>query len=125
VIRLGAASEAAIGRLGRCGFRKGYYVYCGSAMNGLAARIARHQRRVKKLHWHVDHLLALPASTLVAAIPYPSERREECRLNQSIQRRPGAVAPIRGFGSSDCVHGCPAHLTYFVRKPRMPYQVLG
>lgn len=117
VIRLDAEREATIGRLGRLRFAKGYYVYCGSAMRGLAARIARHQRRKKTLHWHIDYLLALPAARLITAIPYPSNQRRECALNQAMQRWPGATIPVPGFGSSDCACGCPAHLTYFEGSP--------
>ncbi|HUT34523.1 MAG TPA: GIY-YIG nuclease family protein [Planctomycetota bacterium] len=120
LIHLQADREATVGRLGRFRFPKGYYVYCGSAMRGLAARIARHQRRVKKLRWHIDCLLALPAARFVACVPYPSHRREECAINQQVQRLPGAGIPVHGFGSSDCTRGCPAHLTYFERCPGLP-----
>ncbi|MBM4038014.1 MAG: GIY-YIG nuclease family protein [Planctomycetes bacterium] len=119
VIRLEVDSVVEVGRLGRFRFAKGYYVYCGSAMNGLATRIARHQRRAKKLHWHIDHLLALPAARLLASVPYPSTRRQECVLNQALQRRRGAMVPVAGFGSSDCANGCPAHLTHFAARPAL------
>ncbi len=117
LIRLAADREATIGRLGRFRFPEGYYIYCGSAMRGLAARIARHKRRTKKPRWHIDYLLALPAARVFAAVRHPSNRREECKINRAIQRWPGAVIPVPGFGSSDCTHGCPAHLTYFARPP--------
>ena len=39
-------------------FKKGYYVYIGSAMNSLVARINRHLSDNKKIHWHVDYLLS-------------------------------------------------------------------
>jgi Uri superfamily endonuclease len=120
LIRLDRDTEATIGRLGRFRFPKGYYVYCGSALRNLAARVARHGRRQKALHWHVDHLLALPEARLIAFLPYPSSRREECKINQEIQRQPGATMPVPGFGSSDCRSGCSAHLTHFARRPRLP-----
>ena len=121
VIRLDAESEATIGRLGRFRFPKGHYMYFGSAMRGLAARIARHKRRTKPLRWHIDYFLALPAARLIAAVPYPSNLRQECDLNQAMQRWPGTRIPVPGFGASDCVSGCPAHLTYFARQPRLPH----
>ncbi|MBM4035886.1 MAG: DUF123 domain-containing protein, partial [Planctomycetes bacterium] len=34
-------------------------------MRGLEARIARHQRRTKRLHWHIDYFLALPKARLI------------------------------------------------------------
>ena len=47
-----------VGRLGRFQFPAGWYAYAGSAHGpgGLAARIARHLRSPKPLHWHVDYL---------------------------------------------------------------------
>lgn len=120
LIRLDREAEAEVGRLGRVAFPAGYYVYCGSAVRGLAARTARHRRRAKAIHWHIDRLLALPEARLVACVPYPSARREECEINQAVQRRRGAAIVAPGFGSSDCRAGCPAHLTYFRRRPRLP-----
>ena len=120
VVRLDVESDATIGRLGRFQLPKGYYVYCGSAMNGLAARIARHQRQAKKLHWHIDYLLALPAARLLAAVPYPSASRRECELSRLVQRQPGATLAVAGFGSSDCTNGCRAHLVHFQKRPRLP-----
>ena len=37
-------------------FKKGFYVYIGSALNGLENRINRHLRNNKKIHWHIDYL---------------------------------------------------------------------
>jgi Uri superfamily endonuclease len=125
LIRIEEDTEATVGRLGRFEFPTGYYVYCGSALRGVAARTARHQRRTKTLRWHIDYLLALPAARLVACVPYLSDRREECELNQAVQRRSGARVPVPGFGSSDCRSGCPAHLTYFARRPPMPKRRSG
>ena len=36
----------------------GRYLYCGSAKGpgGLKARLARHMRRGKPIHWHIDRL---------------------------------------------------------------------
>jgi len=120
LIRLDRETDATIGRLGRSQFPKGYYVYCGSALRGLGARIARHGRREKAIRWHIDYLLALPDARLVACIPYLSARREECEINQAVQRQRGATVVVPGFGSSDCRSGCPAHLTYFAKRPRLP-----
>jgi Uri superfamily endonuclease len=120
LVRLDREADAAIGRLGRFRLPAGHYVYCGSALRGLAARTARHMRRHKTLRWHIDYLLALPQACLLACLAYPSDRREECQLNQAVQRQRGASVPVRGFGSSDCCRGCPAHLTHFAREPRLP-----
>ena len=45
-----------IGSLGEREFRAGHYVYVGSAARGLEARIARHGRLRKKMHWHFVYL---------------------------------------------------------------------
>ena len=45
-------------------YRKGYYVYIGSAMNSLVARINRHLSDEKKLHWHIDYLLKNESSEI-------------------------------------------------------------
>ncbi|MCP4265694.1 MAG: DUF123 domain-containing protein, partial [Candidatus Brocadiaceae bacterium] len=52
IIRLSKKKEIEIGRLGTFVFPKGYYVYTGSAQNGLEKRINRHYSSEKKFHWH-------------------------------------------------------------------------
>ena len=97
-----------IGALGKRSFPKGDYVYTGSAMKNLSKRIARHQSKEKKLHWHIDYLLAHPKVELVEVVSYPSEIREECRYNQIMIKKKAEI-PVLGFGSSDCKK-CPSHL---------------
>jgi Uri superfamily endonuclease len=97
-----------IGALGICSFPKGEYVYTGSAMRNLSKRIARHQSKEKKLHWHIDYLLAHSEVELVEVVSYPSEIKEECFYNQILINKKAEV-PVKGFGSSDCKN-CPAHL---------------
>ncbi|MEO2141483.1 MAG: GIY-YIG nuclease family protein, partial [bacterium] len=58
VLRLPSRRRVAVGRLGEVDFPKGYYIYFGSALGGLKARVARHLRHEKKLHWHADYLSA-------------------------------------------------------------------
>ena len=47
-----------IGKTGKHFFKKGYYVYVGSALNGLQQRIHRHLRTQKKMYWHIDFFLS-------------------------------------------------------------------
>jgi len=96
-----------ITRLGRPLLQAGTYVYCGSAYGpgGLRARLARHLRRDKRPHWHVDHLLA--AATVVDVVAVPGGN--ECELVAQIAALPGSAFPVPGFGSSDC-RRCRAHL---------------
>jgi len=100
-----------VGRLGRIAFKKGTYVYVGSAQRGLAARIARHLRRRKRLYWHIDYLRA--ACGRVTALPIRSSRREECDVARALAALLEPGPP--GFGSSDC--RCPTHL---FRSPTDP-----
>lgn len=56
VIKNDETTKIKIGKLGRLDFKKGYYVYVGSAMNRLESRLKRHLSNKKKMHWHVDYL---------------------------------------------------------------------
>jgi len=94
-----------VGRLGVFDFPAGRYTYTGSARRGLEARISRHLRSGKAMHWHVDFLLAARGVRITGVI---RSRRDECRLNQA---SPGSVL-VAGFGASDCKAGCGAHLKY-------------
>jgi Uri superfamily endonuclease len=57
LIRLDTDETIPVGKLGTFAFPAGFYVYTGSAMGGLDARIARHLSRIKRFHWHIDYLL--------------------------------------------------------------------
>jgi len=85
----------------------GRYAYCGSARGpgGLAARLNRHLRAAKPVHWHVDHLTA---AGQIAGVGFRVNGRE-CDLFEEITRLPGVRIPVRGLGSSDCAN-CAAHL---------------
>lgn len=98
-----------IGRLGTFDFAAGRYLYTGSARRNLEARIARHLRQSKALHWHIDYLLSAAGVSVVDVV---RSRRGECALNQSVRGR----IPIAGFGASDCRDRCGAHLKC-LRKP--------
>ena len=104
LLELPRRRRLAVGRLGRVAFGKGWHVYVGSAMRHLTARVARHLRRRKRLHWHIDFLRA--AAGRVVALPIRSSRREECELAAALADvlEPGPA----GFGCSDCA--CATHL---------------
>ena len=59
-----------VGRLGRFEFVAGDYVYTGSALRNFEARIRRHLSAVKKMHWHIDYLLAAPGVVLREVLRY-------------------------------------------------------
>lgn len=92
-------------------FKKGFYVYIGSAMNSLAPRLNRHLSNDKKMHWHIDYLLKSPDCHIRDILFNISEERIECKLAKSISKE-GEEIPR--FGSSDC--SCNSHLIYFKRK---------
>jgi len=87
----------------------------GSAMKNLHRRVERHRRKDKKIHWHIDYLLAQPSVQLIDVILHPSVLKEECKFNQILISN-GAEVPVFGFGSSDCKI-CPAHLVKMIILP--------
>lgn len=101
------------GKLGSSVFRKGFYVYTGSALNCLEARLSRHFRKDKNMHWHIDYLLEYARITDVIA--YITNRRLECQINLAILNLKACKGIVPRFGSSDCK--CPSHLLYFADKP--------
>ncbi len=113
VIRLLQRSRIRIGRLGTFHFPAGFYVYVGSAQNNLEHRIKRHLRQEKKIHWHIDYLLRY--GQVVSVYTYAGKKNKECILGHEIGKRKNAVAPVKGFGSSDC--SCNSHLYFFRHAP--------
>jgi len=111
VLRLMAWRGVTVGALGRLSIRPGYYVYVGSAMNGLAARIARHRRVRKPSHWHIDYLRR--HARFHGSVAIPSRARLECLLAARV--RQVAAWAVPGFGCSDC--SCSSHLFGFRRDP--------
>ena len=110
LLRLGQTTETAIGRLGPVVFPAGYYLYAGSAFGsgGLKARLGRHQRRDKRIFWHIDYLLK--HARIVGICADVSGQRLECAWALSFLKMPGARVVAPRFGASDC--HCPSHLVY-------------
>ncbi|MGC8720160.1 MAG: DNA/RNA nuclease SfsA, partial [Thermodesulforhabdaceae bacterium] len=100
-----------IGSLGERLFRKGYYIYVGSAMNSLSHRIRRHLLRRKTAHWHIDSLT--PFLNNLFPIRIESEERLECSLATKLCAVADSI--VSRFGSSDC--GCPGHLFWMASNP--------
>ncbi len=109
VIELRRPRRIAVGRLGRLRFAAGLYIYCGSALRGLHARIKHHLApRYKRPHWHIDHLLR--HARVVDVLAIESSVNAECTLVRNVAALTGAVPAARGFGSSDCRRRCGSHL---------------
>lgn len=84
-------------------FKKGYYSYIGSAMNGLEQRINRHIRKNKKFHWHIDYFLN--HSDIKNVYYQEGNEYKECNIARNFEER---FESIPGFGCSDCK--CKSHL---------------
>ena len=93
------------GKRGAVHLPAGLYAYVGSAHGpgGLRARLRRHARPDKRLHWHVDYLLA--SACLNGALFRVDPARLECSWAAFVSQRAQAVPD---FGASDC--RCDSHL---------------
>lgn len=114
ILKLEMTGSYAIGKLGSQDFPAGFYCYVGSALNNLEARIERHLRQEKKLHWHIDYLLQHARITDIVYAEIPKNKKPsgkplttECRLARHLAK---SLAEIKGFGCSDC--RCSSHLFY-------------
>ncbi|MEM7540088.1 MAG: GIY-YIG nuclease family protein [Pseudomonadota bacterium] len=92
----------------------GFYIYVGSAFGpgGLRARIGRHCRKSKTIHWHIDRLTT---QVPVCAVWISAEALEH-QLARHLAQSTAATVPIAGFGASDCQ--CPAHLLHYRHRPQ-------
>ena len=109
VIKLEEKKSIQIGKLGEIDFKKGFYVYIGSALNGLEQRINRHLRTNKKKHWHIDYFLDF--AEVIYILYKESETKEECNIVKRLDKQ---LFSIPGFGCSDCK--CISHLFYGSKK---------
>ena len=95
-------------KLGVINFKKGYYVYVGSAMNSLEARVKRHLSDNKKKHWHIDYFLLNKNTEIEKVYTKESNEKLECKIAEKIIENEDSIA---NFGCSDCK--CRSHLIYF------------
>jgi len=109
-IRKGIALE--IGRLGRIKFKKGSYIYVGSAQRGIRQRVLRHLRKKKKIRWHIDCLLA-DSNVKIEGVfcRETAKKSDECRAARFFMKNNEFV---KGFGCSDCK--CASHLIFLGLK---------
>ena len=111
IIYVKRKSQIKVGKkLGPIEFKKGIYVYIGSAMNSLEARLNRHLSDNKKLHWHVDYLLKDDNCKIIDII-YNIDKKVECDISQHLKTH---AVGIKNFGCSDC--NCESHLYYFKNR---------
>lgn len=103
LIKVAEPVRVRVGRLGEFVFPAGRYIYTGSALRNFEARISRHLSPAKKMHWHVDYLLAAPGVCVCEVTRFCEP---ECLVNM---RTSGEIV-AQGFGASDCRAGCGSHL---------------
>ena len=120
IINLKSDSSISVGKLGEIDFKKGYYVYVGSALNSIDARIKRHLKKEKKLFWHIDYLLNSPNASIKEVILERSPDKWECKIAGEIATH---TTSLSRFGCSDCK--CDSHLFYFERYEEAENLVLN
>ncbi len=111
ILELRRGRKISIGKLGDPFFKKGFYVYVGSAMAHLTKRIERHRHLRKRHHWHIDQLRA--QTDFISALVIRSSTRLECEIAERLSKICEWTIP--GFGSSDCA--CPTHLFAMSENP--------
>jgi len=111
VLRLKKERKIEVGKLGQVRFPEGFYLYVGSAMQNLAARIERHRRRRKNFHWHIDYLR--DRAEFVAALPVRASVSLECGVAEAVRSLSDWEIPR--FGASDC--RCKSHLFGMAGNP--------
>jgi len=112
VIFLSRRTTMRIGKLGAFDFPRGYYLYIGSALNGLAARLARHLRKDKKKHWHIDYFLE--QARVKEIWGHADDAPLEHMWANAALALPNARIVAPRFGASDC--NCTTHLIYFGKR---------
>lgn len=111
ILYLKKGQKVEVGKLGKVSFRKGFYIYVGSAMANLSKRMERHRHIEKRHHWHIDELRAIAEFHTV--LPIRSSDRLECEIAKAMSEI--AEGSVSGFGSTDC--SCETHLFSMSEEP--------
>jgi len=96
-----------VGRLEEVSFKKGNYIYIGSAKDCLVARLRRHLKKDKKSFWHIDYLLENKKAKISQI--WAIDKKMECQTAEIFCQDPTTEIVKKGFGSSDCK--CLTHLS--------------
>jgi Uri superfamily endonuclease len=105
IIEIKKDVEIKIGSLNKILFKKGTYIYVGSAQNNLKKRILRHLSTEKKIKWHIDYLLKNKNVEVKKVFFKLAKKQEECITARELLK---TEIPILKFGCSDC--DCKSHL---------------
>ena len=97
-------------RFGKLTLAAGQYAYVGSAHGpgGLRARVGRHLRAEKPLHWHIDYLTAALPVMHVVTVVVTDGARLECYLGEAsarVERRQRAGARLWQLRLSERLSG--------------------
>lgn len=111
ILYLNEDVSLSVGKFGDVRFRKGYYLYVGSAMNNLTKRIERHRRKRKRMFWHIDYLRE--RAEFCNALPIRATTSLECSIAEGLKGITDWSIPR--FGSSDC--SCETHLFGMHQNP--------
>jgi len=113
-LRLDVSKTIQVGKLEKLDFDRGYYCYVGSAFGsgGLRARIKRHLRFNKKMHWHIDFLKS--CATVEKIIYSLNVNPQECIWSRLLQTSSSLAPAVNKFGASDC--RCATHLFYSIER---------
>ena len=118
ILRLENRTKCKIGALGSYSFRRGIYLYtgsaCGRGSTSIEGRMRRHEGKRRRSFWHIDYLLRAGIWEILAFVYSTTDRSFECNANAQIRESTQASFPVMGFGSSDC--RCPSHLLYLERR---------
>lgn len=114
ILRSRTNKSVQVGKWGKLGMRKGYYVYVGSAFGsgGIRARVLRHCLVVKPVHWHIDYLR--PSACPIEVVYSYDVVKLEHQWARALKDM-NSASSIIGFGSSDCQ--CESHLFFTPYPP--------
>lgn len=115
IIDISEDLETIVGGLGRVSFKKGNYIYIGSAKSCLEARLRRHLRKDKKIFWHIDYLLQNGKVQILQI--WVIQKSIECWMADVFNKNSLSEVVKKGFGSSDC--NCLTHLFYIKNKEKV------
>jgi len=112
VLQNSSNKKIPVGKLGNIFFKKGYYVYVGSALHALEKRVQRHFRKKKKKFWHIDYITPDFMDIVKTYLIRRSDQIESLIVKKL---RALCTSSIPGFGASDSKE--PSHLLYFSSSP--------
>ncbi|MCJ7813940.1 MAG: GIY-YIG nuclease family protein [Candidatus Atribacteria bacterium] len=119
VINVSEDLKIRVGRLGEVSFKKGDYLYVGSARGCLETRLQRHLRKEKRKFWHIDYFLKNQKVKILQI--WTIDKKVECQTAEVFYQDPTTEIIKKGFGSSDCK--CLTHL-FFIKEKKKTEKIL-